>query len=91
MPAKITNITHTRPVPEVVHALEGLLERARKGELRALAYCAELVGNTTLLGVQGDVDELSLPDANWLLDKLKFELLAGNRTSASDVVLGEDD
>jgi len=41
---KLVDFSHP-PVPEVVEALERLLELARRGEVLSLAYVAELSGN----------------------------------------------
>lgn len=39
--------TFREPVPDVVETLESLLERARKGEVRAVVACFEVVGDAT--------------------------------------------
>lgn len=62
------------PVPDVVEALEHILERARRGEVRGLAIAATVPsGRWSTAYVIGDT---GLPALNLAVDLLKSRLLA---------------
>jgi len=66
-----------RPVDDVVEGLEMLLAQAKNGKVRALAFCADIVGHKTIAAVYGETDRTNVADMNWLLDKLKWDLQMG--------------
>lgn len=68
-------LAEIKPVPEVVTALENLLQRARAGELRSICYSASTTGNSTVSAmVIGEHEQVNAADVNFDLDRLKFML-----------------
>lgn len=79
-PGELVRIDCNTPDPEVVRLLERVLERAKRGEVRAfaLAYQTHLNG----FGRVMHVDNGSLPHLAYAIDWLKYHLVTYDDESA---------
>lgn len=57
--------------PELIATLEGLVERARKGEVLSIALCGEMTGREIFTALAGNID---VPRTIGTLEILKLRL-----------------